>query len=118
MAAISACFAKIASTVPPFCLRFPPIRGRLPITHTCFNIIDLPTFNVQYTPEQAEDYAIHTGKFEVDTNHELNDTARVKKILLDKIVTAIYKNVGFGLAGGGRRHRRKKESQSKSKSKK
>jgi hypothetical protein len=60
----------------------PHALARLPMSHTCFYTLDIPTF------------------YAVDTKEGIRDA------LLEKLVVAIYKNVGFGVAGGARAKRR------------
>jgi hypothetical protein len=52
----------------------PYALARLPSSHTCFNTLDLPTFYSSQTREGIRD------------------------ALIEKLVIAIYKNVGFGVA--------------------
>lgn len=55
----------------------PHALARLPMSHTCFYTLDLPTFFAS------------------------TDRIAIRDALLEKLVIALYKNVGFGVAGGG-----------------
>jgi len=63
------------------------LNNTLPISHTCFKYLDLPTYNQRKV----------NGEW-VDTYWE--------EELMRKITYAIYETQGFGLAGGSRRLRR------------
>jgi hypothetical protein len=61
----------------------PHALARLPMSHTCFYTLDIPTFYATNTKEGIRD------------------------ALLEKLVIALYKNVGFGVAGGSARAKRR-----------
>jgi len=86
--------------------------GRLPGSHTCFNTISLPTFVADFTKEQCESFAQSPEMFNHHLHEALVDMDKVRKSLVNRLVISLYKNVGFGLAGGhasssSRRHLKK-----------
>jgi hypothetical protein len=92
------------------------ILRKLPISHTCFYTLDIPTFNLQWTDALKKE--LETATTAVTTNadedalksfiekHCINNVKDSVNALIEKLVISIYSNVGFGLAGGSRRSKK------------
>jgi hypothetical protein len=89
--------------------------GKLPISHTCFTTLDIPTFNIP--KDLNKDNVFRQEIFDNKTEDKQMDAANTfvltncltadgfVETLIEKLVIAVYSNVGFGLAGGRGRGR-------------